>query len=129
MLRRSFSTAVLAIVVMLGAAEARAEPDDMVLWDLHVAPSMDQALLSDECRFGPYRLYRQTCVGNELNITLDREQRFNTVLDRVALTLHRYRYLNMNQNLGNGAKFRVKAQLSNLYKQEAEVRVSLRVPF
>ena len=121
---------VLGLIALLPAAGARAQDNGMVLWDRHVALSMNEALLSDDvCRSGPYRLYRQTCVGNELNITLDREDRNDTLLDQLAITIHRYRYLNMNRDLGHGAKFKVRAKLSNLYKQEAEVQVSLRVPF
>lgn len=121
---------MLGVLVLLPAADGRAQEAGMVLWDRHVALSMNEALLSDDvCRSGPFRLYRQTCVGNELNITLDREDRNDTLLDHLAITIHRYRYLNMNQDLGHGAKFKVRAKLSNLYKQEAEIQVSLRVPF
>ncbi|MDX1575987.1 MAG: hypothetical protein R3285_07325 [Kiloniellales bacterium] len=121
---------MVAVLGLFGGPDAGAQETGMVLWDRHVAVTMNEALLSDDvCRAGPYRLYRQTCVGNELNITLDREDRHNTLLDHLAITIHRYRYLNMNRDLGRGAKFKVRAKLSNLYKQEAEVRVSLRVPF
>lgn len=130
MAKRTCIMGVLGLSVLLQGPGAQAQEPGMVLWDQHVALTMNEALLSDDmCRSGPYRLYRQTCVGNELNITLDREDRHNTLLDHLAITIHRYRYLNMDRDLGSGAKFKVRAKLSNLYQQEAEVQVSLRVPF
>ena len=121
---------LIGATLVLLALPARAEEAGMVLWDQHLALSMNEALISDDpCHAGPYRRYRQTCVGNELNISLDREFRQETLLDEIALMVHRYRYLNLNREITPGTSFRFKAQLSNLYRQEAEVRLTFRVLF
>ncbi len=127
---KSVKILIIAAASALAAGPAAAQGGGMVLWDQHFAVSMNELLISDDdCRQGPYRLYRQTCVGNELNITLEREDRHQTLLDRVALFVHRYKDLNLNQELRPGTGIKLKAKLSNLYKQEAEVRVTLRIQF
>ena len=116
---------------LLCAGPAAAQSAGMVLWDLHLAGNANELLVSDDrCREGPYRLYRQTCVGNELNITLERDdERDETLLDRVVVFVDRYKDLNLDRDLSPGTKFKLKAKVSNLYQQEAEVRITLRVRF
>lgn len=130
MVKRICLIVVLGLPVLFGARMASADGTAMVLWDRHVARSMNEALLSDDnCRYGPYRLYRQTCVGNELNISLERQERYDTLLDEVAVMVHRYRDLNLKRDIRPGTRIRFKARLSNIYKQEADIRLSLRVQF
>lgn len=119
------------VLAALYAGPAAAQSGATVLWDLHLAGTMNELLVSDDhCREGPYRLYRQTCVGNELNITLERDdEREDTLLDQVVVFVHRYKDLNLDRDLSPGTKFKVKAKVSNLYQQEAEVRVTLRIRF
>lgn len=117
-------------VAWAGPAGAQEADGRTQLWDMHLAGSMSEQLLSDDmCHTGPYRLYRQTCVGNELNITLERDVRHDTLLDQVAVFVHRHKDLNLAREIRPGTKFRFKASLSDLYDQEAEVRVTLRVLF
>ena len=118
-------------LITLCASPAAAQNGGVVLWDLHLAGNMNELLVSDDsCREGPYRLYRQTCVGNELNISLERGgEHDETWLDRVVVFVHRYKDLNLDRDLSPATRFKVKAKLSNIYQQEAEVRVTLRVQF
>lgn len=120
----------LCLTATAKATAAQERDGRIALWDMHLASSMSELLLSDDfCHTGPYRLYRQTCVGNELNITLERDDRNDTLLDRVAIFVHRHKDLNLAQEVAPGTKFRLKAKLSDLYDQEAEVSLTLRMLF
>ena len=118
-------------LLLVAAGPAAAQSNAMVLWDRHIAGAMNEALLSDDaCTLGPYRLYRQTCVGNELNINLDQlDQHPVTTLDEIALFVHRYHNLNLNRDLQPGTQLKLRANLSNVYREEAEIQLSLRIRF
>jgi hypothetical protein len=103
----------------------------VVLWDRHIAGALHELLLSDNsCTLGPFRLFRQTCIGNELNINPDRLDDYPlTTLDEFALFVHRYHDLNLNRELQPGTQIKLRANLSNVYKEEAEIQLSLRIRF
>lgn len=122
---------LLALVLAAGPRPALAQDGVITLWDQHIAGAMNEMLIhDDQCRFGPYVLYRQTCVTNQLNITLERDPFENlTLLDRVAILVYKYRDLNLNQQLAKNTELKFKLSLANIYQQEAQAYVTLRFNF
>ena len=108
---------------------ATASADGLVFWDQRIATAVNNSLIVDEaCRPSPYALYRQTCVSNQLNITLERSPFEKlTFLDHIALFVHKHRNLNATQQLMQGIKFKVGVNLSNVYQQEAKAEARLGV--
>jgi hypothetical protein len=128
---RFFGTTLVLMLALSGARPALAQENVITLWDQHIASAMNEMLISDDqCRFGPYVLYRQTCVTNQLNITLERDpfQRL-TLLDRVAILVYKYRDLNLDQQIARNTELKFKLSLANIYQQEARAYVSLRFNF
>jgi hypothetical protein len=106
-----------------------ANAQGLVLGDESIATAVRNSLAVDEaCQPSPYALYRQTCVSNSLNITLERSPFEKlTFLDHIALFVHKHRNLTASQQLIQGVKFRIGVNLSNVYQQEARVEARLRV--
>jgi hypothetical protein len=128
---RLLATSLLLALVLAGPRPALAQDGVITLWDQHIASAMNEMLTGDDqCRFGPYFIYRQTCITNQLNITLERDpfERL-TLLDRVAILVYKYRDLNLDQRIASGTELKFKASLANLYQQEARVHLSLRFTF
>jgi hypothetical protein len=128
---RLLATSLLLALVLAGARPALAQDDVITLWDQHIASAMNEMLTGDDpCRFGPYFIYRQTCVTNQLNITLERDpfERL-TLLDRVAILVYKYKDLNLDQRIASGTELKFKASLANIYQQEAQVHLTLRFTF
>jgi hypothetical protein len=108
---------------------ATASADGLVFWDQRIATAVNNSLMIDEaCRPSPYALYRQTCVSNQLNITLERSPFEKlTFLDHIALFVHKHRNLNTTQQIMPGIRFKIGVNLSNIYQQEAKLEARLRV--
>jgi hypothetical protein len=108
---------------------AAASADGLVFWDQRIATAVNNSLMIDEaCRPSPYALYRQTCVSNQLNITLERSPFEKlTFLDHIALFVHKHRNLTASQQLMPGIRFKIGVNLSNIYQQEAKLEARLRV--
>jgi len=108
---------------------ARANADGLVFWDQSIAVAIDESVAINEvCKPSPYALYRQTCVNNSLNVTLERSP-FDrlTYLDRLALFINKHRNLNATQQLMPGIRFKLNLNLSNVYQQQAKLEARLRV--
>jgi hypothetical protein len=120
-----FSLFLLASFSQPVAAQSRG----LVFWDQRIAAAVNESLMVDEaCRPSPYALYRQTCVNNQLNVTLERSPFEKlTFLDHLALFVHKHRNITATQQLMQGIKFRLGVNLSNIYQQEAKVEARLRV--
>jgi hypothetical protein len=128
---RLCGTTLVLMLTLAGARPALAQDSVITLWDQHIASAMNEMLIGDDqCRFGPYFIYRQTCVTNQLNITLERDpfQRL-TLLDRVAILVYKYRDLNLDQQLSSNTELKFKLSLANIYQQEAQAYVTLRFNF
>jgi hypothetical protein len=128
---RLFATSLLLAFVLAGPRPALAQENVITLWDQHIASAMNEMLIGDDqCRLGPYFIYRQTCVTNQLNITLEPDpfQRL-TLLDRVAILVYKYRDLNLDQQIAKNTELKFKLSLANIYQQEAQAYVSLRFNF
>jgi hypothetical protein len=129
-MRFRLATSAFGMFLLVNVGQpALAEPDVIVFWDQSIATAVNNFLMIDEiCQPSPYALYRQTCVSNELNVTLERSPFEKlTFLDHIALFVYKHRNLNATQELMQGIKFKVGANLSNVYQQEAKLEARLGV--
>ena len=127
-----FRSAILILGAFLSVnvgLPAFASADGLVFWDQSVATAVNNAVAVDEvCRPSPYALYRQTCVHNQLNITLERSPFEKlTFLDHIALFVHKHRNVTTTQQIMPGVRFRIGVNLSHVYEQEAKLEARLRV--
>jgi hypothetical protein len=108
---------------------ALATADGLVFWDQRIETAVNNSLAIDEaCRPSPYAIFRQTCVSNKLNITLERSPFEKlTFLDHIALFVHKHKNVTTSQQIIPGVKFRIGVNLSNVYQQEAKLEARLRV--
>jgi len=108
---------------------ANAYADGMLFSNQSIAAAVNNSLMTDEaCRPSPYALYRQTCVSNQLNITLERSPFEKlTFLDHIALFVYKHRNLATTQQIMPGIKFKIGVNLSNVYQQEAKLEARLGV--
>jgi hypothetical protein len=107
----------------------RANAQALVLGDESIAAAARNSLMVNEaCQPSPYARYRQTCVNNSLNISLERSPFEKlTFLDHIALFVHKHRNVGTTQQLMRGINFKVGVNLSNVYQQEAKVEARLRM--
>lgn len=125
-----FGTFAVGLILLAGIARpASAGDDELVFWDQGIARAVNDSLAVDEaCRPSPYALYRQTCVGNSLNVTLERDPFDHlTFLDHIALFVNKYKDLNTTQQIMPGIRFKMGVNLSNAYQQEAVLHARLRI--
>jgi hypothetical protein len=108
---------------------AAARADGLVFWDQGIAMAVNNSLTVNEaCRPSPYALFRQTCVSNKLNVTLERSPFDNlTYLDHLALFVYKHRNIATTQQIMPGIKFKIGVNLSNVYQQEAKLEARLGV--
>ena len=119
-----------AVVLAASGAPAAAQGGAVVLWDQHIASAMNELLLSDEgCRGGPYAASRQACLGHQLNLSFERHPFYVTTLDQIALFVDRHRDLKVNKEIRPGTELKLNARLTNVYNEEAEVRLKLEIRF
>jgi hypothetical protein len=107
----------------------RVDAQALVLGDESVAAAARNSLMVNEaCRPSPYARFRQTCVNNSLNISLERSPFEKlTFLDHIALFVHKHRNVGTTQQIMQGIKFKIGVNLSNVYQQEAKVEARLRI--
>jgi hypothetical protein len=85
----------------------------------------------DECRTNPYALYWQTCVNNDLNVSLDRsasEQRI-TIVDQIAMLIYKYKDLRLGTKIRPNTKLTLTVGLLSLYEKETKAQLELRIRF
>jgi hypothetical protein len=118
-----------AFLLTIVGQPALAKDDGLVFWDQSIATAIDNSLAIDAaCRPSPYALYRQTCVGNSLNVTLERDPFEKlTFLDHIALFVNKHKNITTTQQIMPGIKFRLGLNLSNIYEQEAKLEARLRI--
>jgi hypothetical protein len=120
-------------LVLLGflAEPAAAQGAGMILWDQHIATAMNEALLSDRvCRQSPYDVNRPVCGSRDFSLTIDRQAYHHMhVVDRLAIFVDRIKDIDLDTEIEPGTEFKLKAKMSNIYKQEAEIRVRLDIEF
>jgi hypothetical protein len=108
---------------------AAARADGLVFSDQSIATAVNSSLMVNEaCRPSPYARFRQTCVSNQLNITLERSPFEKlTFLDHIALFVYKHRNVATTQQIMPGIKFKIGVNLSNVYQQEAKLEARLGV--
>jgi hypothetical protein len=122
--------AMSAASLLLAASPVLAQGAAIILWDRQIATAMNDQLLSeDPCYRTLTPLARASCARIQLNATLERHEFHLTTLDQIALLVHSARNLNLEQNMGSATKVRVRANLSNVYRESAEVKVTLSFRF
>ena len=129
-MRLRFGILLLGVFLLAGLVRpALANADPLVFWDQSIATAVNNSLaIDDACRPSPYARYRQTCVSNELNITLERSPFEKlTFLDHIALFVHKHRNVTATQQIMQGIRFRIGVNLSNIYEQEAKLEARLRL--
>jgi hypothetical protein len=129
-MRSGFGVSILSLflLAMLGRP-APANADGLIFSEQSIATAVNSSLMIDEaCQPSPYALYRQTCVNNQLNITLERSPFEKlTFLDHLALFVHKHRNVTATQQIMPGIRFRLGLNLSNIYQQEAKLEARLRI--
>lgn len=121
---------IVALAPLLLASPALAEPSPSFAWDLNISPATTGAGVAGElCRANPYALYRRGCP-DEFNLGPERSdsQRLSA-LDQFVLFVDHHKSLALDTSLHGNAKLKFTVGLVNVYEQEAEARLSLRIPF
>jgi hypothetical protein len=129
-MRLESSILILGVFLLAGIGQpAAARAQGLVFSEQSIATAARNSLMINEaCRPSPYARFRQTCVTNQLNITLERSPFEKlTFLDHIALFVHKHRNLNATQQIMQGIKFKIGVNLSNIYQQEAKVEARLGV--
>jgi hypothetical protein len=121
---------IVALSLLVLAWPALAESSPSFGWDLSLAPPTSEAEIADEpCRANPYALYRRGCP-DELNIGLERsDSQRVSALDQFLLFVDRHKSLALDTDLRPNTKLKFTVGLVNLYEQEAQARLSLRIRF
>jgi hypothetical protein len=126
----NFRWYILTLGLLLLARPAPAETPGSIVWKLTLAPAIDEPGVDDDaCPANPYALYRRGCP-DELNIGLERSdtRRLNT-LDRLLLLADRYKALNLDTDIGPRTRLKFNFGLVNLYQQEVQARIAVRIQF
>jgi hypothetical protein len=123
--------AMSAASLMLAASPVLAQGGAVIiLWDRQIATAMNDHLLSeDPCYRTLTPLARESCARLQLNAAIERHEFHLTTLDQVALLLHSAGNLNFEQNVGSASKVRLRANLSNVYRESAEVKLTFSFRF
>ncbi len=120
---------ILALSLLLLARPALAETGLSSGWDLSVAPAGDEAeATSGVCRANPYALYRRGCP-DELNVHPERYAEHINILDQLLLLADHYKDMNLERHIRPNTELKFTVGLVNLYEQEAQARLSLRIRF
>jgi hypothetical protein len=98
-------------------------------WDLNVASPAEGAQgLEDGCRANPYALYGRGCP-DQLNPHPERYADHLNILDQLLVVADHYKDMNLQTNVRSNAQLKFTMGLVNLYEQEAQARLSLRIQF
>jgi hypothetical protein len=118
-------------VVLAAVFVQPAQAAEMIVWDQEIASTVHEDFGARErCRYSSSSLSRPGCGGNELDISAQPiPTHRQSVLDRIALFVYRYKDLKLNQEIRPGTKLKFEANLTNIYEQEAAIRLTLRIRF
>jgi hypothetical protein len=111
------------------ARPALAESGPSFAWDLSIAPLSDEIGPSDgNCRDNPYALYQRGCP-DQLNAHPERYGERMNILDQLLLLADRYKDMNLERQIRPSTQLKFTMGLVNLYEQEAQARLALRIRF
>lgn len=107
-----------------------AQAADEIVWDQEIAGAAQHVGARERCRYSSSSLSRPGCNGSQLGISVQPiPSHRQSVLDRIALFVYRYKDLKLNQEIRPGTKLKLEANLANVYEQEAAIRLTLRIRF
>ena len=120
---------ILALGLLFLARPALAEPSLSFGWDLRVTPESTGAEADNGvCRANPYALYRRGCP-DELNAHPERYAEHINILDQLLLLADHYKDMNLERHIRPNTELKLTVGLVNVYEQEAQARLSLRIRF
>jgi hypothetical protein len=118
----------LGLLVLARPGWAESLPLPMA-WDLNVASPADDAAGGGElCRANPYALYGRGCP-DQLNPHPERYGEHLNILDQLLVIADHYKDMNLQAKVRSNAQLKFTMGLVNLYEQEAQARLSLRIQF
>ena len=122
---------LLLLLCSVMPSPATAQPRDVILWDQHIASAMHEALLSDQvCRQSPYSIDRPICGSRSFDLSIRQPITPNMhAIDRLAILVHRFKDINLDTEIEPGTEFKLKAKVANVYRHEAEIRLTLQIEF
>ncbi len=102
--------------------------DGLIIWDDDLALSLGEQLAED-ARCDP-PIVRPGCLDQALRYSFSAGRDGPmSALDQFALLVDRYKDLKLNTELRKNTKLKLKARVLTLYRQEAELRLSLSFRF
>ena len=125
----NFRLSILVSSLLLLARPALAEPGLAFAWDLRVTPPSQETESGDQtCRANPYALYQRGCP-DPLSVGQERQAEHLNILDQLLLLADRYKDMNLERQIRPSTQLKVTMGLVNVYEQEAQARLSLRIRF
>ena len=120
---------ILALSLLLLARPALAEPAVAFAWDLRVTPPSEPTEGSDQtCRANPYAFYQRGCP-DQLNASPERYGDHLNILDQLLVLADHYKDMNLERQIRPSAQLKFTMGLVNVYEQEAQARLQLRIRF
>jgi hypothetical protein len=120
---------ILALGLLLLARPALAESGPSFALDLRLASPGDELEPTDGiCRDNPYALYQRGCP-DQLNAHPERYGERMNILDQLLVLADRYKDMNLERQIRPSTQLKFTMGLVNLYEQEAQARLALRIRF
>jgi hypothetical protein len=120
---------ILTMGLLLVARPAWAEPSLALGWDLSIGSPVDGTQGGgDICRDNPYALYGRGCP-DQLNPHPERYGDHLNILDQLLVVANHYKDMNLQTKVRSNAQLKFTMGLVNLYEQEAQARLSLKIQF
>ena len=109
---------------------ALAETNGLALAGVGISPELGNSLVDhDECFTNPYALYWQTCVNDDLNISLNELEPRITIVDQIAMLVYTYKDLRLHTKIRPNTKLTFTVGLLSLYEKETKAQLELRIRF
>ena len=125
---RSIITGLSVVLVAVFVQPAQAA--EIIVGGQDIANPVHEDLVAQEsCRYSN-ALSQRSCGGQGFDNSVQPiPSNRPTMIDRIALFVHRYKDLKLDQQIHPGTTLKFDADFSNVYEQEATVRLSLRIRF
>ncbi len=121
---------VLILGLLVFARPALAETNGLALAGVSISPELGNSLVDqNECFTNPYALYWQSCVNDDLNISLNESEPRITIVDQIAMIIYKYKDLRLHTKLRPNTKLTFTVGLLSLYEKETKAQLELRIRF
>jgi hypothetical protein len=122
------SMLILGLLVLV--RPALAETNGLALAGIGISPELGNSLVDqDACFTNPYASYWQTCVNDDLNVSLDESEPRITIVDQIAMLIYTYKDLRLHTKLRPNTKLTFTVGLLSLYERETKAQLELRIRF